>query len=94
MLTMWPVVLLFIIQVKHCYLKHRFKNGDVLSGKGTDGRLVLSNVQKSDIGTYQCKVSTDAGFVSSEQVTLDVKGIFLRMLLYCFKLHQLFVLIE
>lgn len=53
----------------------RFKDGNILTSKGTSGRLVFDALQKSDIGTYYCKTTTEAGSVSSEHITLDVRGI-------------------
>ncbi|XP_056002603.1 cartilage intermediate layer protein 1-like [Ostrea edulis] len=50
-----------------------FKDDSILAGRGTDGNLLFNSVKKSDIGTYFCKVTTEAGSVSSERVTLDVR---------------------
>ncbi|XP_062620422.1 cartilage intermediate layer protein 2-like [Saccostrea cucullata] len=50
-----------------------FKDDNLLPGMGTNGNLVVSSIQKSDAGAYYCKATTEAGSVTSERVTLDVR---------------------
>ena len=62
------------------FLISRLKDGNEL-GNGTDGQLVLSNVQERDGGLYVCSVETDAGVSRSDEAEVIVDGQLLCIIL-------------